>query len=143
GQVLWDTSPDGITWTNRRTITTPAWVTTGIDTVALDMSAHRDVGTADYAEYDNFNVNVSVPVTGSETPSDTEGLSDTQSFVQTHVQALSDPEGLTDTFTSAQTVPTTYSESLGLTDGLELVLGAGFSDPEDLTDVTLFEQIHA
>ncbi|MFE2047985.1 hypothetical protein ACFXAS_05720 [Streptomyces sp. NPDC059459] len=53
--VYWDTSTDGTTWTNRRTLATPAWVTAGIDTVALDMSAHRDAGTPDWAEYDNFN----------------------------------------------------------------------------------------
>ncbi|MFK4868998.1 hypothetical protein ACI3K4_27670 [Streptomyces sp. CSMPJR101] len=53
--VYWDTSPDGSTWTNRRTLATPAWITAAVDTCALDMSAHRDAGTADYAEYDNFN----------------------------------------------------------------------------------------
>ncbi|MET8694707.1 hypothetical protein ABZV65_19440 [Streptomyces bauhiniae] len=53
--VYWDTSTDGSTWTNRRTFATPAWVTTGIDTCAVDMSAHRDAGTANYAEYDLFN----------------------------------------------------------------------------------------
>ncbi|MEU6768525.1 hypothetical protein ABZ916_39205 [Streptomyces sp. NPDC046853] len=53
--VYWDTSPDGTTWTNRRTLATPAWVTAGINTCALDMSAHRDAGTNDYAEYDFFN----------------------------------------------------------------------------------------
>lgn len=53
--LYWDTSPDGTTWTNRRTLATPAWVTTGSDTCALDMSAHRDAGTPDYAEWDNFN----------------------------------------------------------------------------------------
>ena len=53
--VYWDTSPDGSTWTNRRTLATPAWVTAEIDTCALDMSSHRDAGTNDYAEYDMFN----------------------------------------------------------------------------------------
>ena len=53
--VYWDTSPDGTTWTNRRTLATPAWVTTETDTCALDMSSHRDAGTSDYAEYDLFN----------------------------------------------------------------------------------------
>ncbi|WP_369274507.1 hypothetical protein AB5J55_35320 [Streptomyces sp. R11] len=53
--VYWDTSPDGTTWTNRRTLATPAWVTAGIDTCALDMSSHRDAGADDFAEYDNFN----------------------------------------------------------------------------------------
>ncbi|WP_032917988.1 hypothetical protein [Streptomyces rimosus] len=55
GNVLWDTSPDGSTWTNRRTLATPSWVTTGIDTCALDLSAHRSSGTTDYAEYDRVN----------------------------------------------------------------------------------------
>ncbi|WP_217235451.1 hypothetical protein [Streptomyces sp. AC555_RSS877] len=53
--LLWDTSPDGTTWTNRRTLATPAWIDTDIDVCALDMSAHRDAGTADYAEFDLFN----------------------------------------------------------------------------------------
>lgn len=53
--VYWDTSPDGATWTNRRTLATPAWVTTSVDTCALDLSAHRDAGTADEAQYDLAN----------------------------------------------------------------------------------------
>ncbi|MFD9276912.1 hypothetical protein ACFWD7_06415 [Streptomyces mirabilis] len=53
--VYWDTSPDGTTWTNRRTLATPAWIPASIDTCALDMSAHRDAGVTDYAAYDLFN----------------------------------------------------------------------------------------
>lgn len=53
--VYWDTSPDGTTWTNRRTLATPAWVTASVDTCALDLSAHRDAGTPDEAQYDLFN----------------------------------------------------------------------------------------
>jgi hypothetical protein len=53
--VYWDTSPDGSTWTNRRTLASPAWITTAIDQCALDMSAHRDAGTSDEATYDLFN----------------------------------------------------------------------------------------
>ncbi|MER5843713.1 hypothetical protein ABT099_26160 [Streptomyces prasinus] len=53
--LYWDTSPDGVTWTNRRTLATPAWIPTEVDTCALDMSAHRDGGTGDYVEYDLFN----------------------------------------------------------------------------------------
>jgi hypothetical protein len=55
GNVLWDTSPDGTTWTNRRTLATPAWVTASVDTCALDLSAHRDAGVSDQAQYDLFN----------------------------------------------------------------------------------------
>ncbi|WP_372344730.1 hypothetical protein [Streptomyces sp. KL116D] len=53
--VYWDTSPDATTWTNRRTLATPGWVTASVDQCALDLSAHRDAGTSDYAEYDFFN----------------------------------------------------------------------------------------
>lgn len=53
--VYWDTSPDGSTWTTRRTLATPAWVTASVDTCALDLSAHRDAGTTDEAAYDLFN----------------------------------------------------------------------------------------
>lgn len=53
--VYWDTSPDGTTWTNRRTLASPAWIAAAVDTCALDMSAHRDAGTVDYAAYDLFN----------------------------------------------------------------------------------------
>jgi hypothetical protein len=53
--VYWDTSPDGTTWTNRRTLATPAWVTSSIDTTALDLYGYRDAGVTDYAEVDNVN----------------------------------------------------------------------------------------
>ncbi|MFF0166810.1 hypothetical protein [Streptomyces prasinus] len=53
--LYWDTSPDGTTWTNRRTLATPAWIPTEVDTCALDMSAHRDGGVGDYVEFDLFN----------------------------------------------------------------------------------------
>jgi hypothetical protein len=53
--VYWDTSPDGSTWTNQRTLASPAWIAAAVDTCALDMSAHRDAGTTDYAEFDLFN----------------------------------------------------------------------------------------
>lgn len=69
--VYWDTSPDGTTWTNRRTLATPAWVTAAVDTCALDLFCYRDAGTTDYAAYDNVNTlsdgavwTASAPLTG-------------------------------------------------------------------------------
>ena len=53
--VYWDTSPDGTTWTNRRTLATPAWITASVDQCAVDMSAHRDAGVTDEATLDLFN----------------------------------------------------------------------------------------
>jgi hypothetical protein len=53
--VYWDTSPNGSTWTNRRTLATPAWIPAAVDTCALDLFCYRDAGTTDYAAYDNVN----------------------------------------------------------------------------------------
>lgn len=55
GSLYWETSPDASTWTIRRTLATPAWITAGT-TLPLVLSAHRDSGTADVAEFDNVNV---------------------------------------------------------------------------------------
>lgn len=54
GNALWDTSPDGITWTNRKTAAAPAWVTSGT-TLYVTIQAHRNDGTVDFTEIDNFN----------------------------------------------------------------------------------------
>lgn len=54
GTLYWDTSTDGSTWTNRRTLATPAWVTSST-TLALDLWSYRNNGTSNYAEFDNVN----------------------------------------------------------------------------------------
>ncbi|MET0521477.1 MAG: hypothetical protein ABW156_05800 [Jiangellaceae bacterium] len=53
--TLWETSPDGSTWTTQRTLATPAWLDTATDVQAY-VESHRNNGTNDYAEFDNFNV---------------------------------------------------------------------------------------
>ncbi|CAL9665122.1 hypothetical protein SUDANB1_07172 [Streptomyces sp. enrichment culture] len=53
--VYWDTSPNGSTWTNRRTLATPAWIPASVDDTAVDLWAYRDAGVTDYAAYDNVN----------------------------------------------------------------------------------------
>lgn len=64
GTLTWSTSPDGSTWTTRRTLATPAWVTAST-TVEVRLETRRDSGTVDYAEFDNFNtVPVVTPPTG-------------------------------------------------------------------------------
>ncbi|ELP64177.1 hypothetical protein PV735_05285 [Streptomyces turgidiscabies] len=57
GQLLWDTSPDGITWTNRRTAASPGWV--GDTNLQVQLIAHRDGGVDDVAEFDSFNTGAS------------------------------------------------------------------------------------
>jgi hypothetical protein len=60
GNLLFDTSADSLTWTNRRTTTSPAWV--GDADLEIQLIAHRDSGTPDVAEFDNFNVTPSTAV---------------------------------------------------------------------------------
>jgi len=54
GTLAWDTSPDGRTWTTRRTTASPAWVS-GTTLTAI-LAGHRDGGTGDYCEFDSFNI---------------------------------------------------------------------------------------
>lgn len=54
GSLYWDTSPDGRTWTVRRTATAPGWVTD--QDLGVVLAGHRDSGVADYAEFDSFNL---------------------------------------------------------------------------------------
>src|SRR5574341_734563 len=60
GTLFFDTSADGITWTNQRTTASPAWVS---DTdIQIQLLAHRDAGVVDFAEFDNFNITPSTAV---------------------------------------------------------------------------------
>lgn len=60
GTLFFDTSADGITWTNRHSDTAPAWVA---DTdIEMQLVAHRDSGVADFAEFDDFNITPSTEV---------------------------------------------------------------------------------
>lgn len=54
GSLLWETSPDGVTWTTRRTETAPSWVSA--TTLQVQLLAHRDSGITNFAEFDNLNV---------------------------------------------------------------------------------------
>jgi hypothetical protein len=54
GTLYWDTAADGLTWTTRRTATSPAWAS---DTnLSIVIEGHRDTGTPDYVQADHFNV---------------------------------------------------------------------------------------
>lgn len=72
----------------------------------------------------------------TENPSDTEGITDSVSLVQSHVYSKSDPEGLTDNLTIALTARPTFSDSLGLSDSLSVGLATPYTknDPMGLTD---------
>lgn len=69
GTVFWDTSPDAATWTNRRTLASPAWV--GDTNLEFQLIAHRDSGTNDYAEFDNVNITGTFLALGTASETDT------------------------------------------------------------------------
>ncbi|MDT0387808.1 hypothetical protein [Streptomyces dubilierae] len=60
GTLTWATSPDGLTWTTRRTAAAPAWVADA--DLEIQLITHRDGGAADFAEFDNFNITPSTAV---------------------------------------------------------------------------------
>jgi hypothetical protein len=54
GTLFWETSPDGDTWTTRRSAAAPAWVSDA--DLAAALTSHRNDGTNDFAEFDNYNI---------------------------------------------------------------------------------------
>ncbi|MGA4896776.1 hypothetical protein ACPCAJ_02255 [Streptomyces griseoincarnatus] len=64
GTVTWATSPDGSTWTTRRTLATPAWVT-ATTTSELRLETYRNNGTSNFAEFDNLNTLPVAPPAGN------------------------------------------------------------------------------
>ena len=54
GTLYWEASPDGRAWTILHTDVSPGWVA---DTdLEMQLLAHRDAGTDNFAEFDNFNI---------------------------------------------------------------------------------------
>ncbi|MFC5217338.1 LamG-like jellyroll fold domain-containing protein [Streptomyces coerulescens] len=56
GTVFWETSSDGASWTVRRSLATPAWVTS--QTLTVEMPSARTGGTGDYIEWDYVGATV-------------------------------------------------------------------------------------
>lgn len=75
--VLWDTSPDGTTWTNRRTLAKPSWLPA--TNCYFYYEGHRSSGTA-AGTMDNFNI---APSAGSHITSGTGTMTFTGSGVST------------------------------------------------------------
>jgi hypothetical protein len=74
GTVYWESSGDGFGWTVRRTLATPAWVTS--QTVTVEFATARTGGTADYVEWDLVGAVVRPRFYGmvNQFPVDWEGL---------------------------------------------------------------------
>jgi hypothetical protein len=74
GTVYWETSSDGWGWTVRRTLATPAWVTS--QTHAVDFPTTRTGGTTGYIEWDLVGAEIRPRFWGvvNEWPVDWEGL---------------------------------------------------------------------
>ena len=54
GVLYWETSPDGVMWTSRRSSASPVWVSDV--NLSVIMAGHRNNGIDDYAEFDSFNI---------------------------------------------------------------------------------------
>ena len=62
GALYWETSPDGIVWTARRSMgVQPSWIAT--DAVGVQLDSVRNGGADDYARFDNVNI-FDVPLCG-------------------------------------------------------------------------------
>lgn len=83
GTVYWETSNDGFVWTIRRTLATPAWVTS--QTHAVDLPTTRTGGTAGYIEWDLVGAEVRPRFWGmvNEWPVEWEGLVSTVTVTAT------------------------------------------------------------
>lgn len=55
GNLVWETSSDGTSWTTQRTLATPAWLSAATDCKLL-LESHRNDGTDNFSEFDNLNV---------------------------------------------------------------------------------------
>lgn len=56
GNLLWQSSPDNVTWTTLRSFAAPAWVTAGLLEVVLTSSYYGTEVEGTFAEFDNFCV---------------------------------------------------------------------------------------
>ncbi|MCX5201040.1 LamG domain-containing protein [Streptomyces sp. NBC_00237] len=74
GTLYWETSSTGTGWTVRRSIATPAWVTS--QALVIEMPTSRTGGSTDYVEWDLFGHRVRSRFWGTlnELPVDWEGL---------------------------------------------------------------------
>lgn len=61
GTLYWESSPDGTTWTTRRTATSPAW--TADTDLAFLIEGHRDAGATTSIDIDSINVPPATPLT--------------------------------------------------------------------------------
>lgn len=62
--ILFQTAPDGTTWTTRRTLAAPSWLTSASN-LQLYFESGRNNGTNNFAEFDNVNTIGTTPVTKS------------------------------------------------------------------------------
>jgi hypothetical protein len=123
GTTYWDTSPDGLTWTNQRASASPSWVG-GLTSVLL--SSSRATGTTNFAEFDNLNV---APL--DRTFSDSAPASDTMARTLILPRGFSDSAPAGDAVARiAQSFTRTLTDSAPASDAMARTL----VQPRTLTD---------
>lgn len=72
GVTTWSTSPDGVVWTVRKSIASPAWVSA--TDIQMQLVAHRDAGVDNFSEFDNVNAPQGQASYSSGLPLDMQGV---------------------------------------------------------------------
>jgi hypothetical protein len=90
GQLYFETSADGVTWTIRKQVATPTWIGDAGDQRAY-FTGYRDAGTADFFEVDDVNIVPGAGTAFTAAPVDTAATTDTASAVITTGAVTWDP----------------------------------------------------
>jgi hypothetical protein len=131
GQLLYETAPDGLTWTVRRTLEQPPTWLINSD-MQLFFESHRGDGTTNFAEVDSFNIAPSGGAVSGTAAANLGGLTATALGVRSSLGATTtNLGGLTATAVGVRSVTATATADLG---GLSAT-GAG-TVTAGTTDVT-------
>ncbi len=114
GTIFFETSPNNTTWTVQHSRTSPAWVSN--TDLHVTMESHRDGGTNNYAEFDDFNITPTiVEHAAAAALSAASGLTAAAVRVQPGAVALSAASGLTAGAVRVQPGAATLSAASSLT----------------------------
>ena len=135
GTVYWETSPDGETWTVRRSTETPYWC--NYKDLALSFDAHRDAGASDFFEIDNVSTGPPDDIAYEETAGpDDVPIADAVTAVEIKARTVADTAGTADTVTAVEVKARTVADTAGVTDAAAhtAVRVRAAADTADVTD---------
>jgi hypothetical protein len=157
GNALWQTSPDGVTWTTRRTKTTTVDVAAVQPSIAAQWLGSVGTGNVELEQFNTLDaIRVVTDTTGitdagqtltrTANGSDTTGLTDSVSTLKsTQFSAtVNDPAGLVDTVTPTLTAGgRTIDDPAGLVDTRAVEVGKVVTDTTGITDAGILQSLAA